>query len=168
MRRPQGFRKFASRQGFHSLYLITTETSTPVKVGIAADPANRLSNIQTSNFNLLHLHRVWWLAGPQISARIEAEFKTYFNQRCVRGEWFDVPLPEAEVFVDSAVRSIGTWSAPEAQVVGLMDHYARQRLSMPPDAPSPLRGAPAYLDMGGTPMKGKRAIVSKLPEALKG
>jgi hypothetical protein len=28
----------------------------------------------------------------------------------------------------------------EKEVVGLMDHYARSKLSVPPDAPSPLRG----------------------------
>jgi len=51
-----------------------------------------------------------------------------------------LPLPEAEEFVEAAIRDIGTWGVVEKEVVGLMDHYARSKLSVPPDAPSPLRG----------------------------
>lgn len=168
MRRPHGFRRFTNKQAFHSLYLVTTESGTPVKVGIAADPAHRFSSIQCSNFIRLRLHRVWWLAGRQISGRIEKDFKARFGALCVRGEWFEVGLAEAEAFIDAAVRAIGTWGVPEEQVVRLMDHYARQDPTRPPGGPSPLRGAPAYLDMGGAPVKRKRVILSKTSEALKG
>ena len=140
MRRPHGFRAFTDKQGFHSLYLITTEDAVPVKVGIATDPAHRFASIQSCNFVLLRLHRFWWLPGRQISARIESGFKKHFSARCVRGEWFDVPLSKAEEFVEAAIRDIGTWGVVEKEVVGLMDHYARSKLSVPPDAPSPLRG----------------------------
>lgn len=149
MRRPHGFRRFTKRQAFHSLYLVTTESSNPVKVGIAADPSHRFASIQSSNFVRLRLHRVWWLAGRQISGRIEKDFKAHFGTRCVRGEWFEVGLVEAESFIDAAVRAIGTWGVEEEQVVRLMDHYARQDPLRPPGGPSPLRGAPAYLDMVG-------------------
>ncbi|MEI6203549.1 MAG: GIY-YIG nuclease family protein [Enhydrobacter sp.] len=111
-----------------------------MKVGIASDPAHRFASIQSCNFVLLRLHRFWWLPGRQISARIESGFKKHFSARCVRGEWFDVPLLEAEQFVEAAIRDIGTWGVVEKEVVGLMDHYARHKLSIAPEAPSPLRG----------------------------
>jgi Meiotically up-regulated gene 113 len=145
MRRPQGFHALTEKQGFHSLYLITTEDAVPVKVGIAVDPTHRFGCIQSSNFTLLRLHRFWWLPGRQISVKIESGFKEHFSARCVRGEWFDVPLSEAEEFVEAAIRTIGTWGVAETEVVDLMDHYARRKFSVPPEAPSPLRGAAAYV-----------------------
>jgi hypothetical protein len=146
MKRPRGFRAFTKKQEFHSLYLVTTESGAPVKVGIATNPHARFSAIQTSHFVSLRLHRFWWLAGRQISIRIESDFKEHFRDRCIRGEWFDVTLLEAVAFVEAAVRAIGTWGVEEDQVIRLMDHYARQDLSMPPDAPSPLRAAPPELN----------------------
>ncbi|WP_425067850.1 GIY-YIG nuclease family protein [Reyranella sp.] len=148
MRRPHGFRRFTKKQAFHSLYLVTTESGTPVKVGIASNPHARFNAHQSSNFVPLRLHRFWWVAGRQISVRIEDDFKEHFGARCVRGEWFEVALPEAEAFIEAAVRTIGTWGVEEDQVIRLMDHYARQELSMPPDAPSPLRAAPPELNGG--------------------
>ena len=149
MRRPHGFRRFTKKQEFHSLYLVTTESATPVKVGIAANPHARFASHQSSNFVQLRLHRFWWVAGRQISVRIEGDFKEHFSGRCIRGEWFDVPLPEAVAFIEAGVRAIGTWGVAEEEVVRLMDHYARQKLSMPPDAPSPLRAAPPELSVVG-------------------
>ena len=109
MRRPHGFRRFTKKQEFHSLYLVTTESATPVKVGIAANPHARFASHQSSNFVQLRLHRFWWVAGRQISVRIEGDFKEHFSGRCIRGEWFDVPLPEAVAFIEAGVRAIGTW-----------------------------------------------------------
>ena len=159
MKRPHGFRAFTGRQGFHSIYLITTQNASPVKVGIAVDPSERFSCIQTSNFVALQLYRAWWVAGRQISTRIERDFKAHFGARCVRGEWFDVPLPEAVAFIEAAVRAIGTWAVPEDQVVRLMDHNERRKYSMPPEAPSPLRGSLDYLNMasGGGRTPGRKS-----------
>jgi len=127
MKRPHGFRQFIMKEGFHSLYLVTTERNAPVKVGVAEDPVRRLSDLQTANFNLLRLHRFWWLAGRQVSERIERAFKDHFSPRCVRGEWFDLPLPEAEAFVEAAIRDLGTWGVPEADVVKFMEHCVRSQ-----------------------------------------
>jgi hypothetical protein len=143
MRRPHGFHAFTDKQGFHSIYLVTTEDAAPVKVGIATDPAQRFASIQTSNFVLLRLYRFWWLPGRQVSAKIESGFKEHFSARCVRGEWFAVPLAEAEEFIEAAIREIGTWGVVQTEVVDLMDHFTRRKFSIPPEAPSPLRGAVA-------------------------
>jgi len=156
MRRPHGFRRFTKKQAFHSLYLVTTESGTPVKVGIAANPHARFASHQSSNFVPLRLHRFWWVAGRQISVRIESNFKEHFGDRCIRGEWFDVALPEAVAFIEATVRAIGTWGVAEDEVVRLMDHQARRRLSMPAEGPSPLRGAPPELNGTALAIKGKR------------
>jgi hypothetical protein len=140
VKRPWGFKRFTKRQGFHSLYLVTTESETPVKVGIAADPLVRFNCHQSSNFVALRLHRAWWLPGRPISKRIEKAFKEHFNSRNVRGEWFDIPLAEAEAFIEAGISKLCTWGVPEIDVVELMDHRARQHFPLPPDAPSPLRG----------------------------
>ena len=165
MRRPHGFRRFTKKPEFHSLYLVTTESATPVKVGIAVNPSHRFASIQSSNFVQLRLHRFWWVAGRQISVRIEGDFKEHFSGRCIRGEWFDVPLPEAVAFIEAGVRAIGTWGVAEEEVVRLMDHNARRKISMPPEGPSPLRGAPDYLNVangsGRTPER-----KSQRPRAL--
>lgn len=128
VRRPHGFGDFIRRQGFHSLYLVTTDNDAPVKVGIAEDPERRLSDLQSANFNLLRIYRFWWLPGRRVSERIERSFKDHFSARCVRGEWFDLLLPEAEAFVEAAIRSLGAWGVPEADVIEFMEHCARRRL----------------------------------------
>lgn len=127
MRRPQGFCEFISKKGFHSLYLVTTETDAPIKVGIAEDPVKRLGDLQTANFHKLHLHRFWWLPGRLISERIERAFKDHFSARRIRGEWFDLLLPEAEAFVEAAIRSLGTWGVRDVDVVEFMEHSERRR-----------------------------------------
>jgi hypothetical protein len=115
-------------------------------VGIAVDPAQRFASIQSSNFIPLRLHRFWWLPGRLISARIETEFKQHFVDRRIRGEWFDMSLSAAEEFTAEATRKLGTWGVTEGDVVGLMDHYARRRFSVPAEAPSPLRGVPETVE----------------------
>ena len=125
---PHGFRDFIREQGFDSLYLVTTDNKSPVKVGIAGNPLLRLSELQVGNFNRLHLHRFWWLPGRRVSERIERSFKDHFSTRCVRSEWFELTLPEAEAFVEGAIRSLGTWGVSEEDVIQFMEHRERRRM----------------------------------------
>jgi hypothetical protein len=138
--RPHGFGQFIAGHGFHSLYLVTTERDAPVKIGITDDPVRRLGDLQSANFALLRLHRFWWLPGQPISGRIERAFKDHFRSCNIRGEWFELPLPDAEVFVERAIRRLGTWGIQEAEMIDLMAQFERRRFSLPPDAPAPLRG----------------------------
>jgi hypothetical protein len=138
--RPHGFQEFIKKQGFHSLYLVTTDTNSPVKVGIAANPVHRLGDLQSANFVELHIYRYWWMPGRRITARIESAFKDHFRSRNVRGEWFDLPLPTAEAFIETSIRSLGTWGVRQYDLVEFMDHRERQKYHLPPDAPTPLRG----------------------------
>jgi Meiotically up-regulated gene 113 len=127
MRRPLGFGDFVGKQGFHSLYIVTTEQKSPLKVGIAVDPNRRFSQIQTDNYHRLCLHRFWWLPGRPISERIAGAFKDHFKSRCVRGEWFDLLLSEAEAYIEAAIRGLGTWGVREAEMIEFMEYSERRR-----------------------------------------
>ena len=138
--RPHGFQEFIRKQGFHSLYLVTTDTDSPVKVGIAEDPVKRLGDLQTANFVPLRMHRFWWMPGKRITARVESAFKERFQSMNVRGEWFDLPLQTAETFVEDAISSLGTWGVRQSDLVGFMDQREREKYALPSAAPTPLRG----------------------------
>ena len=140
MRRPYGFQDFIRKQGFHSLYLVTTETENPVKVGIAEDPMDRLGALRSANFVPLRMHRFWWMPGKKVTVRIESAFKSHFHSRNVRGEWFDLPLPTAEGFIEASIFSLGTWGVRHSDLIEFMDYKERQKYGLPPDAPSPLAG----------------------------
>jgi len=140
LRRPHGFQEFVKKQGFHSLYLVTTDDGSPVKVGIAADPMERFAALQTANFVSLRMHRFWWMPGRKITVRIESAFKDHFQAHNIRGEWFDLSLSMAEAFIEASIRSLGTWGVRQSDLVGFMDRREREKYGLPTDAPSPLRG----------------------------
>ena len=106
--------------------IVVTEDNCPVKVGIAEDTVLRLSCLQAANFSLLRIHRFWWLPGRPVAERAERHFKEHFQLRCVRGEWFDLGLPEVEAFIEGAIRNLGTWGVSGADVIEYMAHRARQ------------------------------------------
>jgi hypothetical protein len=126
--RPHGFKDYIAKQGFHSVYLVTPQQSTPVKVGIARDPLRRLVGLQNAHFEQLRLHRYWWLAGRPISTRIEQAFKEQFAHAMIRGEWFDIPLSEAEAFIESTLRAIGTWGMRQEEIARLMQQCEHHRI----------------------------------------
>jgi len=140
LRRPYGFLEFIKKQGFHSLYLVTTETDNPVKVGIAKDPLERLSAIQSANFLPIRMHRFWWMPGRKVTVRIESAFKNHFQSQNIRGEWFDLPLTTAEEFIEASISNLGTWGVRHSDLIAYMDHKERQKLGLGADAPSPLAG----------------------------
>lgn len=140
MQRPHGFHDFIKKEGFHSIYLISTETGNPMKVGIAADPVDRFNSIQSSNFLSLRLHRYWWMPGRKLTVRIENAFKEQFQNQVIRGEWFDLPLPTAENFIETSIRDLNSWGVRHSDIVGIMDSSVRRKFDIPAEAPTPLRG----------------------------
>ena len=134
MRRPRGFANFIDGQGFHCLYLAAAEDDGAMKIGAATDVMNRLSTLRSVTAAPLRLHRHWWLAGRPISKRIKTSFHEAFGAQRIEGDWFGVPLSEAEVFIDRMINRIGTWSATEAEMIAEMQRRERQRMEqfMPP------------------------------------
>lgn len=131
IRRPWGFERFIKQQGFHGIYLVTTERGAPVKVGITENPVSRFGQLQSDNFVLLRFHRFWWLPGRPVSKKIESEFKSHFEPQNIRGEWFDTPLDEAEALIEDSVRRIGTWAIKQVHMLELMEDRERRRFSLP-------------------------------------
>jgi hypothetical protein len=142
-RRPRGFQRYIVEQGFHGLYLVTTERRGPLKVGIASDPVARFANLQNAHFEPLRLYRLWWLPGYPISSRIERAFKEQFAPDLIRGEWFDVSTRKAEAFIEASIRSIGTWALGQEGMVERMEQWERRRFPpldrLSPDRPRPVR-----------------------------
>src|SRR5262245_27476731 len=112
---------------FHSVYLVTTVRDAPVKVGIAQDPIRRLGALQNAHFDPLRIYRYGWLASRPIAARVERSFKKQFAHAAIRGEWFDVLLPAAQAFIESSIRSIGTWGISREDMLKLMEQWEQCR-----------------------------------------
>ena len=72
--------------------------------------------------------------------RIESAFKNHFQSKNVRGEWFNLPLPTAEAFIEASIRNLGTWGVGHAYLIEFMNYRERQKCGLLPDAPSPLAG----------------------------
>ena len=133
MARPMGFEEFVARQGFHTVYLVIPEADgIPVKVGIAANPFDRFSSHQVSNFIPLKLHRFWWVAGRRIALRIETAFKDHHRQQCVRGEWFSLSLAEAEASIEAAISRLGTWGVSDDEMLELFEQHILRRSDFNP------------------------------------
>jgi hypothetical protein len=129
MRRPNGFARFVGRQGFHCLYLVTAEHDGSLKIGVTADVANSFSSLRSASPAELRLHRHWWLAGKLISRRIKKSFHETFEAQRIWGDWFAIPVLEAEAFVERMIQRIGTWGATDAEIIAEMQRRERQSLS---------------------------------------
>lgn len=70
------------------VYFIQAGDDGPVKVGRSADPRDRLMQLQTSHFAVLHLRAVV-AGGP----RLEGELHRRLRDHRLLGEWFS-PAPE--------------------------------------------------------------------------
>jgi hypothetical protein len=81
------------------VYLIGPETG-PIKIGHATNIKSRLCSLQMGNWQQLAIHHsvsVPWTVAPTIEQIVHEQF----DERRVRGEWFDVPLPVLKSSLDS-------------------------------------------------------------------
>ncbi len=112
-------RKMAGRQGFHMIYVITTLDDRPCKLGIADNAQDRLSNIQTSNWVELRMHKCWYMAGRIITTRceypidvvrdIEDAVSERLSSQRLRGEWYDVDAKTMAAAVLAEAEAINAW-----------------------------------------------------------
>lgn len=66
-----------------AVYLIRCGENGPVKIGRAADPADRLAELQIAHWETLRIVRVW-----EGDAAEEAALHLQFADLRIRGEWF--------------------------------------------------------------------------------
>jgi len=96
MARPRWCEDSQSYEQYCHVYVIGPEGG-PYKIGIAVDVAVRLIDLQIGNhLELKVLASVKVPGSAQRARSIEEQMHWAFWKRRVRGEWFDIPLAEAE------------------------------------------------------------------------
>lgn len=84
------------------VYVITEGTSSrPVKVGVAANPLGRMSELQTGNHRRLRLARAWNMWTRDDAFQLEGRILESFKDRRLSGEWIDCTDQEIVDFVVS-------------------------------------------------------------------
>ncbi len=88
---PNALRRLAgSLMDKKRLYIITTATLKPVKVGIAEKPSVRLVTLQTSTWVELGIYATFVCPNAQL---FEAKVMALLKRHNIRGEWFDIDAP---------------------------------------------------------------------------
>lgn len=85
------------------LYVIQHELG-PVKIGVAADPESRLSDLQVSCPFELSIRRT---ANPHNAHKVEKWLHSYFRKYHLRGEWFDIPREMRDFTIPQHIDSDG-------------------------------------------------------------
>ena len=73
------------------VYIIKAEHGNFYKIGRSQDPNSRLHDLQTSNYSKLELVAVFNCLD---SNRLESEAHKLFKEKKMRGEWFEIVLPD--------------------------------------------------------------------------
>lgn len=94
-------------EGWYVYALCETPASGFVKVGIAHRPYNRLSQAQTSNPRTLVFGALWSLGGSDVYAAVEKALHKALKPFHVRGEWFEVEVPDVERHINLCAASFG-------------------------------------------------------------
>lgn len=85
------------------IYVIGSEGTAAVKIGLANDPAKRVGSLQTGTPHTLSL--LWTHGG---GAELEMHLHATFIEHRVRGEWFDLtPLGDPVTVIRDVVRNAG-------------------------------------------------------------
>lgn len=64
--------------------------STPIKIGISNDPAERLSALQTAHFQKLHLLYTIECKNRAAAFELETAFHRWYGETKLRNEWFNL------------------------------------------------------------------------------
>ena len=83
----------------------------------------RLRTVADKNFNM---HRVYPVCRAMVS-QVEAKAHSLLANRCVRGEWFDVALGDAELAVRRAIQMITAEHSDDEKYAS--DDGMRERVS---------------------------------------
>jgi phage regulator Rha-like protein len=83
------------------VYLIQAKTTNYCKIGVSSKPFQRLTTLQTgSPLELIIVERIF----STEPFKLEAALHRHYSQQWVRGEWYDLPKSEIDLFVVSANR----------------------------------------------------------------
>lgn len=79
---------------------------SPVKIGIASDPAKRLASIQTACPNPIRVQTFFGPMHRDIARYIEQQAHLLSAKRKLHGEWFDHDPAEAAGLVEDLIREL--------------------------------------------------------------
>jgi hypothetical protein len=79
----------------------------PTKIGVSSYAWGRIKNIQTSNYKEIFIHSIYWLKNSNLAVCAEKQCHASFEDKKIRGEWFDVSPYVADLSVAQIVQSYG-------------------------------------------------------------
>jgi hypothetical protein len=84
------------------IYIVTTDSLYPCKIGISQNPGKRLASLQTSHWRLLQISDYRWCESKSEARKIERLTHKHFkeNNKLLHGEWFDTRPKEAAEALD--------------------------------------------------------------------
>lgn len=79
------------------VYVITTDSLYPCKIGISINPIKRLANLQTSHWRPLQISGYRWCESQADAVKVEAKAHDILTDegKALLGEWFDVRVEKA-------------------------------------------------------------------------
>ncbi len=95
-----------------AVYLIRCGEDGPVKIGFAADPEERLRDLQCAHHETLHLIRTW--DGNRTE---EAKLHRHFSRLRIRNEWFR--FDEAMLSIEIGAEDLESQKRPRKYDAGL-------------------------------------------------
>lgn len=79
------------------IYIVTTDSRYPCKIGISQNPAKRLASLQTSHWRLLQISEYRWCGNEKEAKQVEQAVHERLKEqeKLLHGEWFDIRPEEA-------------------------------------------------------------------------
>lgn len=100
-------------------HVVSAHWAGPCKIGWAINSTKRLPAYQLGNPEKLHVRYTlesYW------ARSVEREAKLFLKNQLIRGEWFDVPVPEA---IEAVKRAAVLCNDPEIRAEKLSDRRRR-------------------------------------------
>ena len=98
--RPKNFGRF--------IYVVqATDDASACKIGIAADPYKRLSNLQRSNCRPLRLVGIFGAAGNSEAWQIEMAAKASMKPIRILGDWYKIDFQDVAQTLNTTAQSLG-------------------------------------------------------------
>lgn len=91
------------------VYVISTDSLNPCKIGVAQNAVRRLTNLQIAHWRLLQVSEYRWVESSAAAFAVEKEAHSILsaNGKGLLGEWFDVRPKEAVEAIEWAGLTLG-------------------------------------------------------------
>jgi hypothetical protein len=109
------------------VYVISTDSLFPCKIGVSVNPAKRLASLQTSHWRGLQISEYRWCETVADATRVEREAHKILraHDKALLGEWFDVRPSEAVEAMEWAALTVGATLRSDIPTPGLEERLRR-------------------------------------------